>query len=81
MSYPVARGTPMIQSLIEWDHSIEWAVADFSKKVDLNIFNYVKIKPNNKYYIDNINCYLVLNHTNIINCRSLDPENLSLKLI
>lgn len=33
VSYPVSRGTPMIQSLIEWDHSIKWAVADFTQKV------------------------------------------------
>ncbi|XP_050423114.1 fatty acid synthase-like isoform X2 [Adelges cooleyi] len=32
VSYPVARGTPMIQSLIEWDHSVEWAVANFAQK-------------------------------------------------
>ncbi|KAF5278958.1 hypothetical protein FQA39_LY05636 [Lamprigera yunnana] len=30
--YPVGRGTPMINSLVEWDHSMEWAVADFSGK-------------------------------------------------
>lgn len=38
VSYPVTRGTPMIQSLVEWDHSIQWTVADFSKKVDLKYF-------------------------------------------
>lgn len=32
VNYPVGRGTPMINSLIEWDHSIEWSVADFSGK-------------------------------------------------
>ncbi|VVC27330.1 Hypothetical protein CINCED_3A023543 [Cinara cedri] len=32
VSYPVARGTPMIQSLIEWDHSTQWAVAEFVQK-------------------------------------------------
>ncbi|KAE9527019.1 hypothetical protein AGLY_013667 [Aphis glycines] len=30
--YPVPRGTPMIQSLIEWDHSTQWTVADFVQK-------------------------------------------------
>ncbi|KAF5278088.1 hypothetical protein FQR65_LT03604 [Abscondita terminalis] len=30
--FPVSRGTPMINSLVEWDHSMEWAVADFSGK-------------------------------------------------
>uniref|UniRef100_A0A224X4N0 Fatty acid synthase n=1 Tax=Panstrongylus lignarius TaxID=156445 RepID=A0A224X4N0_9HEMI len=29
-TYPVGRGTPMLSSLVEWDHSIEWSVADFS---------------------------------------------------
>uniref|UniRef100_T1H8C9 Fatty acid synthase n=1 Tax=Rhodnius prolixus TaxID=13249 RepID=T1H8C9_RHOPR len=29
-TYPVARGTPMLSSLVEWDHSTEWSVADFS---------------------------------------------------
>lgn len=32
VNYPVGRGTPMINSLIKWDHSIEWSVADFSGK-------------------------------------------------
>ncbi|XP_012261752.1 fatty acid synthase [Athalia rosae] len=32
INYPVGRGTPMINSLIQWDHSIEWSVADFSGK-------------------------------------------------
>jgi len=32
VSYPVARGTPMIQSMIEWDHSVEWLVSDFTLK-------------------------------------------------
>lgn len=30
IKFPVARGTPMIQSMVEWDHSTEWAIADFS---------------------------------------------------
>lgn len=29
----------MLQSLIKWDHSIEWAVASFAGKVILEIFN------------------------------------------
>ena len=32
ISYPVGRGTPMINSMIKWDHSIQWDVADFSGK-------------------------------------------------
>ncbi|KAF6202923.1 hypothetical protein GE061_003330 [Apolygus lucorum] len=31
-SFPVARNTPMIGSLVEWDHSTEWTVADFGGK-------------------------------------------------
>lgn len=34
VSYPVAKGTPMIQSLIEWDHSVEWFVSNFVLKVN-----------------------------------------------
>ena len=30
VSFPVGRGTPMISSLIQWDHSVQWEVADFS---------------------------------------------------
>ncbi|XP_043288036.1 fatty acid synthase [Venturia canescens] len=30
VSYPVGRGTRMLGSLIKWDHSVEWDVADFS---------------------------------------------------
>ncbi|XP_015587765.1 fatty acid synthase [Cephus cinctus] len=32
VNYPVGRGTSMINSIIEWDHSVEWNVADFSGK-------------------------------------------------
>lgn len=32
VSFPVGKGTPMLNSMIEWDHSIEWAVANFSGK-------------------------------------------------
>ncbi|KAK5643465.1 hypothetical protein RI129_007310 [Pyrocoelia pectoralis] len=31
VQYPVGRGTPMISSMIDWDHSTEWSVADFGK--------------------------------------------------
>lgn len=37
-TYPVARGTPMLSSLVEWDHSTEWSVADFSGRVRLFSF-------------------------------------------
>ncbi|KAI5717132.1 hypothetical protein M8J77_000765 [Diaphorina citri] len=32
VKFPVGRGTPMIQSLVEWDHSTEWSVASFAGK-------------------------------------------------
>lgn len=32
VSFPVSRGTPMLNSMIEWDHSIEWDVANFASK-------------------------------------------------
>ncbi|KAJ8935858.1 hypothetical protein NQ314_012613 [Rhamnusium bicolor] len=32
VSFPVGKGTPMINSMVEWDHSIEWAVANFAGK-------------------------------------------------
>ena len=30
VNYPVGRGTPMINSLVKWDHSTEWNFADFT---------------------------------------------------
>ncbi|XP_012150604.1 fatty acid synthase 1 [Megachile rotundata] len=32
ISYPVGRSTPMLSSLVKWDHSTEWSVADFRAK-------------------------------------------------
>lgn len=32
VSYPVGRGTPMLNSLVKWDHSTEWAVPYFGSK-------------------------------------------------
>ncbi|XP_076272609.1 fatty acid synthase 1 [Rhynchophorus ferrugineus] len=32
VTFPVGRGTPMLNSMVEWDHSTEWAVANFSGK-------------------------------------------------
>ncbi|XP_043486066.1 fatty acid synthase [Polistes fuscatus] len=29
INYPVGRGTPMLNSLIKWDHSTAWSVANF----------------------------------------------------
>lgn len=31
VSYPVGRGTPMINSLVKWDHSAKWEVANFTQ--------------------------------------------------
>lgn len=31
VTYPVGCGTPQLSSMIKWDHSIDWAVANFSK--------------------------------------------------
>lgn len=72
MSYPVARGTPMIQSLVEWDHSIQWAVAEFSKKVN---FNKIKINACIKHSL------LFSFILKMVNYRKLDLVNLSSKLI
>nr|XP_033193891.1 fatty acid synthase [Bombus vancouverensis nearcticus] len=30
VNYPVGRGTPMINSLVKWDHSVEWNLADYA---------------------------------------------------
>ncbi|CAG9771106.1 unnamed protein product [Ceutorhynchus assimilis] len=32
VTFPVGKGTPMINSMIEWDHSNEWSVASFAGK-------------------------------------------------
>lgn len=32
VNYPVARGTPMLASMVKWDHSMEWSVANFGEK-------------------------------------------------
>lgn len=46
MNYPVARGTPMLASMVKWDHSMEWSVADFGGKVSLfkNILDCLLLK-------------------------------------
>ncbi|KAI4493375.1 hypothetical protein M0802_009435 [Mischocyttarus mexicanus] len=33
INYPVGRGTPMLNSLIKWDHSTAWSVANFANTV------------------------------------------------
>lgn len=35
VNFPVSRKTPMIQSMIEWDHSIKWFLVSFLTKVTL----------------------------------------------
>lgn len=55
ISYPVSRGTPSLQPLVEWDHSDEWNVVTFletktssSGEVNLEVdfekesYNYLK---------------------------------------
>lgn len=32
IEFPVSRGTPMIGSLIKWDHEQDWFVAEFDLK-------------------------------------------------
>ena len=32
VSFPVSKGTPTIASMIEWDHSTEWSLANFGGK-------------------------------------------------
>lgn len=32
VNFPVGKGTPMLASMIEWDHSTEWSVANFAGK-------------------------------------------------
>ncbi|XP_011867181.1 PREDICTED: fatty acid synthase-like, partial [Vollenhovia emeryi] len=34
ISFPVGRGTPMIGSLVRWDHSVPWDVPDFKQTSD-----------------------------------------------
>ncbi|KAK0084976.1 hypothetical protein PV325_006291 [Microctonus aethiopoides] len=34
VSFPVGRGTPMINSIIGWNHTDQWTVADFSGKIN-----------------------------------------------
>lgn len=33
VEFPVSHKTPMIQSMIEWDHSVNWNVVSFAPKV------------------------------------------------
>ena len=34
VTYPVGRGTPMINSMIKWDHSTAWRFPDFTKNLN-----------------------------------------------
>lgn len=43
VKFPVSKGTPMIQSMVEWDHSIEWAIADFSDMVNWKLQEFFAI--------------------------------------
>ncbi|KAF2899281.1 hypothetical protein ILUMI_06894 [Ignelater luminosus] len=48
VSFPVGRGTPMINSLIEWDHSENWTVPDFSGRDSRSGENIVSIDLSNE---------------------------------
>ncbi|VVC29836.1 Hypothetical protein CINCED_3A014905 [Cinara cedri] len=48
VSYPVARGTPMIQSLIEWDHSVEYFVSNFAQKESGSGESVIKVDLSNE---------------------------------
>ncbi|KAF2885746.1 hypothetical protein ILUMI_20427, partial [Ignelater luminosus] len=48
VSFPVGRGTPMINSLIEWDHSTDWAVANFFRSFSRSGENIVSIDLSKK---------------------------------
>lgn len=43
IQFPVSRGTPMIQPLIRWDHSVSYDVPYFTDPVSENSINY---RPN-----------------------------------
>lgn len=45
IKYPVSPGTPMINSLVKWDHSVKWTVPDFTR-------NYVSGRRNLSITID-----------------------------
>lgn len=47
VSWPVSRGTPMLASAIEWDHSVECTVADFksAKRTGETILEFDLGKP------------------------------------
>lgn len=40
----------MIQSLVEWDHSVQWAVAEFTSKVTITLKNTIISKKINSIY-------------------------------
>lgn len=43
VEHPVSRGTPMISPLVKWDHSVKWAVPDFSLNSTFGQRNVVKV--------------------------------------
>ncbi|GAB0090084.1 Fatty acid synthase [Sergentomyia squamirostris] len=51
ISYPVARGTPMLNYKIGWDHSQKWPVANFGHKTETGqaIFDYNLAKERDEY--------------------------------
>lgn len=57
VNYPVGRGTPMINSLIKWDHSTEWSVANFVSKTGTSGETVVEVdlsKEDDKYLLGHV---------------------------
>ncbi|OAD52584.1 Fatty acid synthase [Eufriesea mexicana] len=48
VNYPVGRGTPMINSLVQWDHSTEWSYANFGSKNASSGENVVEVNLSNE---------------------------------
>lgn len=53
MKFPVSARTPMIQSLVEWDHSVKWPVVSFHGKVNR------KKNKKNKVHCKHYNAFLM----------------------
>lgn len=49
VDYPVGRGTAMINSMVQWDHSIKWHVPSFTSETE-EIGERVAINPSVKEY-------------------------------
>ncbi|KAI8426660.1 LOW QUALITY PROTEIN: hypothetical protein MSG28_005429 [Choristoneura fumiferana] len=51
VAWPVSRGTPSLASHVEWDHSTEWAVAEFktAARTGENVIEYDLGKPDEAF--------------------------------